>query len=156
MNELINQEELYDIWRDIAISNLEWSDVDDRFADLQPGVANILCPFHDNRHSPSARPYWDEDRDILVIHCFREKKTFTVFDYINLILCNQQKRYKDPGDYLVRYFGQDKYNELYKLAKDKALKIGESKVEQKKEYIKNLYSEHNNVVGFINALYLEQ
>lgn len=154
--EYISTEDKYSIWKSMAEANLEWGDVDDRFTDLQPGLANIMCPFHVNKRSPSARPYWDEDRDILVIHCFRERRTFTVFDYINLILCNHRHAYKDPGDFLQSYFGPERYKELFELARDNLSQINEAKIEVKREYIKNLYNQYDNVIDFINTLYLEK
>lgn len=59
-DQYLTHAELVRIWRVIACENLEWGDVDSKFEGMQPGVANIFCPFHENRHSPSARPYWDE------------------------------------------------------------------------------------------------
>lgn len=155
-DQYLTHAELVRIWRVIACENLEWGDVDPKFEGMQPGVANIFCPFHENRHSPSARPYWDEKRDILVIHCFREHRTFTVYDYIDLILCKERKQYKDPGEFLKDYFGESEYNELFEIARTQDYALNETQINLKREYIRNVYNEYDNVISFINALYLEK
>lgn len=154
-NTFLSDNELRDIWRNIAEYNLEWGDVDSQFEGLQPGLANIYCPFHDNKHSPAARPYWDEDRDVLTIFCFRERRSFSVYDYIDLILCRERRIYKDPGEYLQKHFGEVAYKELFQLARQSLLTMRADKFDQKCKYIRNLYNEYDNVVDFINALYTE-
>ena len=73
-----------------------------------------------------------------------------------MILCNQRHAYKDPGDFLQSYFGPERYKELFELARDNLSQINEAKIEVKREYIKNLYNQYDNVIDFINTLYLEK
>lgn len=118
--------------------------------------SSIFCPFHDNYNTPAAKAYWDEDRDIVVIWCFTEQKRFTTYDYINKILVNKYKKYSSVQDYLIRTLGENKFNELYSLAEQSTSLENESLREQTVEYIDNLYNEYDNVIDFINCLYLEK
>lgn len=156
LDNVFSEKDLNKIWKEVINDNFEWGDVNPRFWGLQPGVANIFCPFHDNRHSPAARPYWDEERNILVIHCFMEHRTFTCYDYVKLILCKELGNYKDPGEFIIDKLGAEKYLELCKVAQMGMSLSKESSITLKKEYINNVYNEHAEVCGFINELYLAE
>ena len=52
--------------------------------------------------------------------------------------------------------GEQKFNELYTLAEQESYIENETLLEQTIDYIDNLYNEHDNVIDFINCLYLEK
>ena len=88
-----------------------------------------------------------------MFHCFAEHKTYTSYDYVNLILCERRGEYDDPYDFLVKNMDAAELREYIKLAQDKMELLTESAFEKKIEYISNLYNEYDNTVDFINALY---
>ena len=45
----------------------------------------MFCPFHDDRNKPSAKFFKDSD-GIERIYCYSERKQFTSYDYVKLIL----------------------------------------------------------------------
>ena len=97
-----------------------------------------------------------EKKDIVVLWCFTEQRRYTVYDYINLIIVRQWKKYSSVYDYLIRHLGEQKFNEFYSLVEQGIQLEEESLLEQTIEYIDNLYNEHDNVIDFINCLYLEK
>lgn len=143
------------ILRMIAETYVTFQKLDRRLANLGLINANIFCPFHDNRHSPAAKAYYDEERSIWVIHCFAEHRTFTTYDYIKIILVDRENQYKSVKEYLLKELGETTFNEAYSLAEREQYLYNETLHEQRLTYIENLYSKYNNVTDFINALYLE-
>lgn len=144
------------VLRQIAESEFYITDICPRYSADMVGATNCFCVFHDNKNSPSAKIYYDEDRGIPVLHCFAEHRTYTSYDYINLILVNKKQQYKSVQDYLIKHLGERKFNELYTLAVQGSYLDNESLIEQTIEYIDNTYAEHDNVIDYINCLYLEK
>ena len=101
----MNIEELrtnYIMQRYIIEQNFPLNELVPEYNGLTQNTANVYCVFHPNYSSPSAKLYWDDEKDILVLHCFSEHKTFTAYDYVNQVLCYQKGLYKDPTDYIIR------------------------------------------------------
>lgn len=144
-----------EIVKEIIIHNYSFGDLDPKLDGITEATGNIFCPFHDNRYTPSAKMYYDEERNINVIHCFRERKTFTTYDYVVLILCRNLHIYKNPIDFLLKTMDERELMEEITLAKAVLENEDTEAYEQKIEYIENLYGKYNNVEKFIDSLYNE-
>lgn len=72
---------------------------------------NVLCPFHPNRNTPSAKFYHDED-GIIRLNCFSEHRQFTSYDYIKLVLD------QDPLKYLQSEYTSKELEDIIKIAED--------------------------------------
>ena len=144
------------ILRQIAEQSFSIVDLCPQYKNAGVGVGNVFCVFHDNKNSPSGRLYWDSERNMAVLHCFSEHRTYTAYDYINKILVQQKGRYASVQDFLLKILGEQKFNEMYSLVEQGIDLEEESLLEQTIEYIDNLYNEHDNVIDFINCLYLEK
>ena len=144
------------VLREIVEQTFDLTEVCPRYGREVVGATNVFCVFHDNKNTPSAKLYLDEERGITVLHCFAEHKTYTSYDYIDKILVQQKHKYQSVQDYLIKNLGEQKFNELYTLAEQEAYLENETLLEQTIEYIDNLYNEHDNVIDFINSLYLER
>lgn len=152
----INTQDIANDWRvlrAIIEQNFPLDELVPEYNGLTQNTANVFCVFHVNRSSPSGKLYWDDEKDILVLHCFAEHKTFTSFDYVRLVLCERKGEYKDPLDFLVKNLPEAELKEYLVLAKNKLELLSESAFDQKIEYIKNLYNEFDDVEEFINHLY---
>lgn len=143
----------YKVLREIIEQNFPLNELVPEYDGLTQNTANVMCVFHANRNSPSGKLYWDDEKDILVLHCFAEHKTFTSFDYVNLILCGKKQEYKDPFDFLEHNMSPDELVEYVKLAQDKMELLTDTALDRKIEYINNTYNEYDNVRDFINSLY---
>lgn len=143
------------VLREIVEQTFDLTDVCPRYGKEVVGATNVFCVFHENRNTPSAKLYVDEEKGITVLHCFAEHRTYTSYDYIDKILVQQKHRYQSVQDFLIKNLGEQKFNELYTLAEQEAYLENETLLEQTIEYIDNLYNEHDNVIDFINHLYLE-
>lgn len=143
----------YRVLREIIEQNFPLNKIVPEYDGLSQNTANCFCVFHKNTSSPSGKLYWDDEKDILVLHCFAEHRTFTSFDYVKLILCDRKGEYKDPMDFLEQNMAPEELGEYIKLAKDKMELLTESAYDTKVTYINNLYNEYDNVIDFINNLY---
>lgn len=153
MFNIPENEERY-IQREVIIHNFSWEDVNPDIA--VSFTSNSYCMFHHNVHSPSGRFYKDEDRDIVVFHCFSEHRTFTTFDYVERILVNNQRQYRNVWDFLEQNMEPKALKEAVTLVKNNVDLLEESKRDQKIKYITNTYNEFDDVIEFINHLYLEK
>ena len=145
------------ILREIAEQNFTWEDVNPKRFNLNVMLnSNMFCPFHENRSTPAAKAFVDDEKGITTIWCFTEQRRYTVYDYINLIIVKQWQKYPSVQDYLIDKLGESRFNELYTLVEQESVLDNEALIEQTVEYIDNLYNEHDNVIDFINCLYLER
>ena len=142
------------VQREIIEHNFSWCDLDSRYATIYN--TNCFCPFHENHNSPAAKMYEDEDTGLIVLHCFTERRRYTTYDYVKIILVERKKRYKDVWDFLEKNLSEQNLRELVHLAKKKVALEDETALEEKIEYINNLYNEYDDVVEFINRLYSEE
>ena len=139
--------------RKIIEQNFPLNELIPEYNGLTQNTANVYCVFHPNYGSPAGKLYWDDEKDILVLHCFSEHRTFTSYDYVDLVLCNRKQRYKDPLDFLINNMPEGELKEIIKLAEENFDELEETSHERKVAYINNLYNEYNNVTDFINNLY---
>lgn len=145
------------ILREIIEQNFSWEDLNPkRFNTNVMLNSNIFCPFHENKNTPSAKAFLDDTKNIVTIWCFTEQRRYTTYDYVNLVIVNQQKKFPSVQAFLINKLGEQRFNELYSLAEEGIDLEEASLTEQTIEYIDNLYNEKNNVIDFINCLYLEK
>ena len=108
------------ILREVVEQTFDLTDVCPRYSKETVGATNVFCVFHDNRNTPSAKLYYDEDRGITVLHCFAEHRTYTAYDYVDKVLVQQKHKFSSVQDFLLRNLGEQKFNELYKLAEQES------------------------------------
>lgn len=143
----------YTVLRKIIEQNFPLNELVPEYDGLTQNTANVYCVFHPNHGSPAGKLYWDDEKDILVLHCFAEHKTFTSFDYVVKILCERYGKYSDPLDFLERNMSEQELQEVIKLASMDSDDLEESAFERKIQYISNLYNEYDDVCEFIDKLY---
>lgn len=153
--KFVDKSEEYRIAREIVEQTFTWGDLNPKYRDMSSAAGNQYCMFHPNHHSPSGKFYEDEERDILVFHCFAERKTFTTYDYVDLILCKQNQDYKDVWHFLITELGVEEVSEMITLIKKKMIIGDNSLLDKKIEYITNTYNKYDNVTEFIDSLYSE-
>ena len=152
----MNIEELrtnYTAQRYIIEQNFPLNELIPEYNGLTHNTTNVYCVFHPNYSSPSAKLYSDDEKDILVLHCFSEHKTFTAYDYVNQVLCYQKGLYADPTDFIIRNIPEIELKEVLKLAELNFDELEGSMFENKLRYITNLYNELDDTNEFINQLY---
>ena len=71
-------------------------------------LGNVLCPFHDNRNTPSAKFYNDED-GIIRLNCFSEHRQYTSYDYLRLVMK------VDPLKYLKSHYSDKELDDIVNL-----------------------------------------
>lgn len=94
---------------------------------------SMFCPFHDDESGgkPSAKFFEDED-GIQRLFCFSERRQYTAYDYIKLLL------HKDPMLYMVQEIPE---NEIRFAVKEYEMGLGTTQMRKSKlhdEEIKNL------------------
>jgi hypothetical protein len=98
--------------------------------------------------------YWDDERGIWVLHCFGEcHRSYTAYDYVNLILCLKYQKYLSPLHFLRLNMPEYKLGNQLELAQKHVNEEMITLIEEKKNYIDNLYVETGNIVDFIEELY---
>ena len=143
----------YKLLRHIIEQNFPLNELVPEYNGLTQNSANVFCVFHQNFSSPAAKLYWNDERDILVLHCFAEHKTFTSYDYVYRILCEEKGQYTDPLDFLMKNMSSDELKEALKLAEMNFEEVEGTMLDRKLTWITNLYNELNDTNEFINQLY---
>lgn len=142
------------VLQEVINSNFTFSDLSKRFENVDSSTGNIFCPFHENHSTPAAKMYWDEIREIWILHCFGEcHQSFTAYDYVERILCQQQRKYLNPLEFLRVHMP---FNQLYsqiELYKQQSINLTQAAMQDKIDYINNVYAEHENLVDYIEELY---
>ena len=139
--------------KEVINNNFTFSDLSKRFENVDSSTGNFYCPFHENHDTPAAKMYWDEVREIWVIYCFSEQRLFTAYDYVDLILCREQEKYKTPLDFLrANMNSSDLYNQI-KLYKQQDVDLTQIVLQDKIDYINNVYAKYENLVDYIEELY---
>ena len=134
--------------------NFTFADLSKRFIGVDSSTGNIFCPFHENTDTPAAKMYWDDERGIWVLHCFGEcHRNFTAYDYIDLILCKKYQKYNSPLHFLKLNMPEYKLGNQLEVAQKYINEETITLIEEKKNYIDNLYIETGNIVDFIEKLY---
>ena len=143
----------YKLLRHIIEQNFPLNELVPEYNGLTQNSANVFCVFHQNFSSPAAKLYWNDERDILVLHCFAEHETFTSYDYVYQILCEEKGQYADPLDFLMKNMSSDELKEALKLAEMNFEEVEGTMLDRKLTWITNLYNELNDTNEFINQLY---
>lgn len=141
--------------KEIINKSFTWKDVDPkRFSDYDVVKSNVFCPMHEHSYTEgNSKFYYDEEREIYILHCFVEHKNFTVYDYVKKIICEEKQRYSSPLSFLKYNMNEGDIRRLYKLAEENELNVQEDMFQKKKEYIDNVYTETGNVIDYIEELF---
>ena len=140
--------------KQVINDNFTFADLSSRFKGVDSSTGNIFCPFHENTDTPAAKMYWDEERGIWIIHCFGEcHRNFTTYDYVDLILCKKYQKYLSPLHFLKLNMPEYKLGNQLELAQKRVNEGIVTVLEERKNYIDNLYVETGNIVDFIERLY---
>ena len=98
--------------------------------------------------------YFNESRNIWIIHCFGEcHRNFTAYDYVDLILCLKQQRYKSPMDFLKQNMPEAELKRQLKYCEKYIDSIDVDNFAQKVEYINTTYAQCENIEEYIEELY---
>lgn len=142
------------VLKKILNKNFSFSDVDSKLNGIESSTSNIFCVFHEhNYNTPSAKIYYDYDEDIYTWHCFKEKRTYTTFDYVQKILCEKYEIYKNVEEFLEEKLGKVELDTLYNEYKELTKNDLDSKIDKKIEYIDNVYNNTLNIYDYIEELY---
>ena len=139
--------------KEVVNKNFTFADLSKRFEGVDSSTGNIYCPFHENHDTPAAKMYWDEDRQIWILHCFSEHRNFTAYDYVNQIFCQKYQKYQSPLHFLKESMPQGTLGVQLELYQKNIADLLESYENERKAYIDNLYMETGNMTDFIEALY---
>ena len=140
--------------KEIINRNFTFSDLSPKFKDIDSSSGNIFCPFHENHETPAAKMYWDDEKELWIIHCFGEcHRNFTAFDYVEIIMCVKQQRYNSPLDFLKENMDISFLRSQYKVCEKDLQKETTSRYKEKIDYINNTYAETGNIECFIECLY---
>ena len=140
--------------KNVINDNFTFSDLSKRFENVDSSTGNIYCPFHDNHDTPAAKMYWNEEKEIWVIHCFGEcHRNFTAYDYVDLILCKKYRKYSSPLHFLKVNMPEHQMNFQLEIAQNQVNAMQASSFDKKRNYIDNLYIETGNITDFIERLY---
>lgn len=140
--------------RNVINDYFTFADLSPRFKGVDSSTGNIFCPFHENHDTPAAKMYWDDEREIWILHCFGEcHRNYTAYDYVDLILCEKYQKYNNPLQFLSSNIPEaqlsvtlDNYQKQFNLNLTTSL-------EEKRNYIDNVFAETGNIVDFIERLY---
>ena len=144
------------ILRALVNNNFSFADLDRRYEGVDSSTGNIFCPFHENNTSPSAKMYFDEDKEIYTLWCFRETRSFTAFDYVERILCEEKRRYKNVLTFLEAKMSKTELLTQYNHLSKNIEVMDEKSIQKKIDYIDNIYNECDGTVDYIERLYLEE
>ena len=136
-----------------------FGDLDKNYEDLDATVSNIFCCFHDDKGKPSAKVYYDETRGIDVIHCFKENRQFTSYDFLTQTTYRRGDVVEgiDAYDYLINHADMNNVSELISSIEKGYLDYNSNLLEDKINYIDNLYEDVDaNTVDYIEDLYTMQ
>ena len=142
------------ILKEIINNNFTFSDLSKRFENVDSSTGNIFCPFHENHSTPAAKMYWDELNEIWILHCFGEcHRNFTAYDYVERILCEKQWKYSSPLEFLKVNLPSTQLYSQIELYKQQDVNLTQIAIQDKIDYINNVYAEHENLVDYIEELY---
>ena len=140
--------------REVINRNFTFADLSKRFIGVDSSTGNIFCPFHENHDTPAAKMYWDDTREIWILHCFGEcHRNYTAYDYVEKILCEKYQNYNNPLQFLRARMPEGKLGTQLDFYQKNIAELFEAYENEKKTYIDNLYIETGNTIDFIEALY---
>lgn len=134
---------------------VSFGDLTPELKDIDSSIGNIYCPFHpseglgENKNTPSAKIYYNEEKKMYLIKCFAGKKrSYYAFNYIKLIL------EEDPYDYLLKNRDISQILEIIDLVDKGYLNLDSDSLEDYKIYINNLYEKvDGKTIEFIEKVY---
>lgn len=145
-------------WRtlkEVIIRNFTFADLSPRFKGVDSSTGNIYCPFHENYETPAAKMYFDERRSIWVIHCFGEcHRSFTAYDYVDLVLCLKYQKYKSPMDFLQQNMSANDLKNKFKQCEQIIRDSDSNSYALKIDYINTISAQHDNIEDYIEELYM--
>ena len=144
----------YRVIKEVVNSNFTFADLSNRYKNVDSSTGNIYCPFHENHETPAAKMYWDDEKDIWVLHCFGEcHRSYTTYEYVEKILCEKYKRYISPLHFLKLNMPETSLSMQLDICKN-IVDVDLSQLySKKKDYINNVFDETGNISDFIEKLY---
>ena len=140
--------------RAVVNKNFTWKDLNPkRFSEYDVAKSNVFCPFHPNHDTPSSKFYYNEDKEIYVLHCYSEHRSFEPADYVELIMCKEWEKYTDILDFLRHNMSEGEIIRQYEAFMKSQEVLTENNYQKKLEYINNVYEETENIVDYIEELY---
>ena len=134
--------------------NFTFADLSPKFKNVDSSTGNIFCPFHENHETPAAKMYFNERKNIWIIHCFGEcHRNFSAYDYVDLILCLKYEKYKSPLDFLKQNLDLDLLKREMKYCENLVSEGEENSYLEKIEYINNVFAQYDNIEDYIEELY---
>lgn len=142
------------IIKEIVNKNFTWGDLNPKYDNVAQLKTNVMCMFHDHNYTEgNAKFYYDEEKDIWTLFCFVEKKVFTAYEYLKLVVCEKWQKYNSPLQFLKERLPEGEILRQYKLIEEQTIDEVDSAFNKKKEYIDNVYSETGNTIDYIEELY---
>ena len=141
------------VLRKVVESNFSFADVDSKFVGKDALSGNVYCPFHENYHTPAARFYWEDERDILILYCYKERRRYTSYDYVNLIMCESMQKYPSVEYFCRQKLGNSNFEEQYKVVSQNVHVLSQQQITAKINYIDEVYSNTGNTIDYIERLY---
>ena len=144
-------------WRAIRETinrNFTFADLSPRFKNVDSSTGNIFCPFHENHETTAAKMYFDERRDIWILHCFGEcHRNFTAYDYVDLILCLKYQKYRSPLDFLKAHMPESELKKELNKWENQIADVSASYYAEKVDYINTVSAQYDNISDYIEELY---
>lgn len=140
--------------KEVINKNFTFSDLSKRFVNVDSSTGNIFCPFHENTDTPAAKMYWDDERNIWIIHCFGKcHRNFTTYDYVDLVLCKKYGRYSSPYHFLTENMSQEQLSAELTFYVEASAQETRNSFEKKISYINSVFQKHENAIDYIEELY---
>lgn len=140
--------------REVINRNFTFADLSPKFKGVDSSTGNIFCPFHENYETPAAKMYFNENRNIWVIHCFGEcHRNFTAYDYVDLILCLKYQKYDSPLDFLKQNMSEQELKRQLKNCEKFVSENESNSYMEKVDYINTVFAQYDNVADYIEELY---
>ena len=144
-------------WRavkEVINRNFTFADLSPKFKGVDSSTGNIFCPFHENHETPAAKMYYNENRNIWVIHCFGEcHRNFTAYDYVDLILCLKYQKYTSPLEFLKHNMAEQELKRQLKNCEKFVAENESNSYTEKVDYINTVFAQYDNVADYIEELY---
>jgi len=124
--------------------------------DVDSSTGNINCPFHEaegygENNSQSAKVYYNEELNINTITCFTRKRSYTCFNFIEMVL------EVNPYEYLIANKDMSKVLEIVDAVTKGYINFNNEILENRTIYVDNLFEEVDcDIVDYIERLYVDK
>lgn len=124
--------------------------------DVDSSTGNINCPFHEaegygENTSQSAKVYYNEELNINTITCFTRKRSYTCFNFIEMVL------EVNPYEYLIANKDMSKVLEIVDAVTKGYINFNNEILENRTIYVDNLFEEVDcDIVDYIERLYVDK